>query len=546
MNPGILTSGYQSPALPRGLLGVPQPVPTINARLGRDADAQMYIDSVERADGQPLEDSVRTAINDFVVGCKVDGLWPSMRVSGIFLASRTLAGALVPLTGDPVTNINFIAADYVRRSGLIGNGSNKALASRLAGDADPRDDSHCSAFVTQADTTGAERTFIQGGDLFNRTGVNGVLTTRSRSRGATIATTNPSFGLVGVSRVRLENFVQRRSGVTSQHSNASASSPGSLPYAVFAQFENGNVFNATNGRLCFYSAGRSIDLTALDARVTALYNAIGRPSSDPIFSAVTNADARLWIDNVYNNGGTVSTTTANAVNDFCNAIDAAGIRDRLLRLNLFCGSNLAAALVPLYRGTSLGGTQFGNATDLNTNFVSADYSEATGILNATGTKFLSTGVTSSQLPSASGHVAWSFSNNSLQQTGFAWGVNHTATLRTFNFVNNALSQNVEVGSSAGGGAGIFNTSIYGRWLGSRTSTSLQSFYRNGAVAASDATARGATTGGTDQFLVFRSAGGSGSRFGLNYYGFGESMTAAQAAAFDAAIAAFLTAIGRPA
>jgi hypothetical protein len=36
------------------------------------------------------------------------------------------------------------------------------------------------------------------------------------------------------------------------------------------------------------------------------------------------------------------------VSKFCSAIASAGIRDRFYRLNLFCGSNLNAALVPLY------------------------------------------------------------------------------------------------------------------------------------------------------------------------------------------------------
>jgi hypothetical protein len=243
------------------------------------------------------------------------------------------------------------------------------------------------------------------------------------------------------------------------------------------------------------------------------------------------------------NGGSVSASTLAAVSEFSRRIDAAGIRDRFYRLNLFCGTGLSAALVPLYRGPSLTGTQLGNITDTNTNFASGDYSESTGLLNGTGTKFLSTGVTSSQLPASSGHVAWSFTNGSFSASGFAWGVSHTGTARTYSFINSASSQSVEIGSSAGNGFNI-TQSAYGRFLGSRTSTSLQTFYRNGASVATDTTARGATTGSTDQFLVFRSAGGSGSRFGMNYYGFGESMTAAQAASFDSAVSAFLTALGR--
>jgi hypothetical protein len=58
-------------------------------------------------------------------------------------------------------------------------------------------------------------------------------------------------------------------------------------------------------------------------------------------------DAASWAARVVANGGTVGTSLA-AVSKFCSAIASAGIRDHFYRLNLFCGSNLNAALVPLY------------------------------------------------------------------------------------------------------------------------------------------------------------------------------------------------------
>ena len=107
----------------------------------------------------------------------------------------------------------------------------------------------------------------------------------------------------------------------------------------------------------------------------------------------TNADAASWASRVATNGGTVSTTTLRAVNTFCNAINAAGIRDRFWRMNIFAGSGLSACLVPLYRGPSLTGTQYGNTTDTNLNFVSGDYSESGGLTsNAASSKALQTGV----------------------------------------------------------------------------------------------------------------------------------------------------------
>ena len=114
---------------------------------------------------------------------------------------------------------------------------------------------------------------------------------------------------------------------------------------------------------------------------------------------IWNADAADWIRRVQANDGAVSTATANAVTDFCNAIDAAGVRDRFYRLNLFCGTGLNACLVPLYRGPSLSGTQYGNATDTNSNFVSGDYSESSGLLGDGTSKGLQTGLLRSAISS---------------------------------------------------------------------------------------------------------------------------------------------------
>lgn len=110
-------------------------------------------------------------------------------------------------------------------------------------------------------------------------------------------------------------------------------------------------------------------------------------------SGVWNADAADWVRRVEANGGSVSTATVGAVTEFCNAIDAAGIRGKFFRLNVFCGTGLNACLVPLYRGQSLDGTQYGNATDTNNGpFVSGSFSEATGLTSNGTTQYLDTGL----------------------------------------------------------------------------------------------------------------------------------------------------------
>ena len=105
-------------------------------------------------------------------------------------------------------------------------------------------------------------------------------------------------------------------------------------------------------------------------------------------------EAAAWRAAVIANGGSVSRSTVNAVSKFCNAIVAAGIRSKFLRLNLVCGNNLAAARTPLYRGASSTGTQYGSSADTNIGpFTSADYSEATGLQGDSSSKALDCTIT---------------------------------------------------------------------------------------------------------------------------------------------------------
>jgi hypothetical protein len=119
-------------------------------------------------------------------------------------------------------------------------------------------------------------------------------------------------------------------------------------------------------------------------------------------------EAAAWKSAVVANGGSVSASTLKAVAAFCAAIDAAGIRDRFYRVNLFCGTGLSAALVPLYRGQSRTGTQYGNTTDTNNGpFVSGDYNETGSSAGLAGaaTKYLNTGVKANDLGQTDRHLS---------------------------------------------------------------------------------------------------------------------------------------------
>jgi hypothetical protein len=242
-----------------------------------DADASTYIEAVEAADTQALETGVRYAINDFVIGCKQDGIWSAIKASCILAGARTLAGALTPLAGTAPTNFNFVAGDYNRKTGLVGNGSTKYLNSNRNNNADPQDSKHVALYVSDK---GNDSTVLASAGWSNQLGETalGWVTTaystinefgwNSRSI-LTYAKANTS--LFGVSRSASANQVTRLHGV-----NVSSTETSQTPF-------NGNIFiyRASDGsflstaRLAFYSIGESLDLAKLDTRVTALITAIG-------------------------------------------------------------------------------------------------------------------------------------------------------------------------------------------------------------------------------------------------------------------------------
>jgi hypothetical protein len=245
-----------------------------------DTDASTYIEAVEVADAQALETATRYAINDFVIGCKQDGIWSAIKASCILSGARTTNGALVPLVGTAPTNFNFDLVgntDYNRKTGLLGNGGNKYLNSNRAANADPQNSHHMATYRTLASDTGALLGNIKSPswDILDTEG--GVLRTFSRSQTGTstgITGTNNITGFIGLSRSSSSTVLGRAKSQSSSLSTTSGT-PVSELITVFARNQDGipQAFNAS--RLAFYSIGESLDLALLDARVSALITAFG-------------------------------------------------------------------------------------------------------------------------------------------------------------------------------------------------------------------------------------------------------------------------------
>jgi hypothetical protein len=259
-------------------------------------------------------------------------------------------------------------------------------------------------------------------------------------------------------------------------------------------------------------------------------------------------EAVAWRDAVVDNGGSVSGATLAAVSDFCTAIDAAGIRDRFYRLNLFAGTGINAALVPLYRGPSRTGTQYGNATDTNNGpFVSGDYAEtgASGGLKGNGTsKYLDTGLPMNY-PATNGdrHLGIYKTLLATQTAASIAAVDSASPLTLYQLLR--LSTQIQY-FSGGNTTNAVQTDAVGHWLAMGTVN--KSLYLNGVEQVSNSTGSDTVNTATRSFYVFaRNDSGTTNIYSNERqaaYSIGSSMNATQAAGFYTAMQAFQTALGR--
>ena len=270
INPENNRIGVEAPGVE---LGQSLAVNLLTTPIVTDADALSYITAVELADGQALEDNVKTAINTFVVGLKTDGLWDAMKSSVIMAGARTLNGALVPLKGAAPTNVNFVSLDYDRKTGLVGDGQTKYLeTARLVND-DPQNDNHVAVYAT---TLGNQNFWGNPGVARHDATATVGRNRYSGGGGGQWPSSITNTGLIGLSRDN-QNTTSSRINQTTGSITQGAGVP---PAEALRFFRSGQGVYGTS-RFAFYSIGESLDLALLDARVTTLINTYANAIPDP-------------------------------------------------------------------------------------------------------------------------------------------------------------------------------------------------------------------------------------------------------------------------
>ena len=520
----------------------------LRPRQGGDPDALRYIAAVQTADGQPLEAGVRKAISDFVIGCKADGIWSALKASCILAGARTLAGALTPLVGAAPTNFNFVSGDYNRKTGLVGNGSSKYLATgRNLASSDSQNNHHAAVFPTELPTegtTGADDfgpllaarasgtavgsvQVVNNGPVFGTAGVSqNRIQVVSTETASTRALARAAGKLAALSRSASGSFVGRSDGASTTFSSTSVSLA-SAEWFVFARTVGGSGEKYTKSRLAFYSIGQSLDLALLDARVTALINAIGAalapnyadPDVNAYITAVELADGGLMLE----------PGVRDAINAFITGCKADGIWSALKASCILAGARtLAGALTPLV-----------GAAPTNNNFVSGDYNRKTGLVGDGTSKFLNSNRANNADPQNSQHLsvfchsvttagrpymgAGDVSNGSSR-----FGISTATSM--FNASRSAVSQG-QSGTSATGFCGLTR------------SVSANFVARNSG--ANQTLAQASQTPTSDSVFVFARNNGSGTAAAYTdarfaFYSIGESLNLAL---LDSRVTALYNAIG---
>lgn len=253
-----------------------------------------------------------------------------------------------------------------------------------------------------------------------------------------------------------------------------------------------------------------------------------------------DATASAWAAAVTANGGTYSAATLTAVTNFCVSAKAKGYFSKFNRINLFCGNQLAAALVPLV-------ATGGNSTDTNVNFLSGDYTEATGLTGNGTTKYLRTGlVPSVSLTLNSTHLAvYNRAANAGAGGGATIGASDANTFRILAPFSdgNLYSDQYDTGT---GRLSAAVAATYGLLTASRTASNAHAIYKGATSVASNATGGGALP--AVELMVFceNTSGTAGLfvAYPLGAYSIGTGLSPADVANYNTDMLAFQTALSR--
>jgi hypothetical protein len=362
-----------------------------------DADASAYITAVETADNESLEPEIREAITEFVVGCKIRGIWDSIKSCCLLCGARTQAGAIVPLKGNAPILTSFVG-DYNRENGLRRVSGTYNI--NRNNNADPQNNKHVAVYPTSIDygTSGSNNRAIIGSTT------NAGSTFISVSRDGMLLRCNTSISIVNFRPVFSNSLIGAAVLNSSQSQllynnninivNVETTTPINYPLTLW----EGPGLATSITRLAFYSVGESLNLKTLNEVVKNYINRI----KQIFYPSSIHPDITKWIQRHNQLASSpsayldLSSNTLNALNAFCNSIHSNNLRDKIYRLNLFMGPNLFSARIPFYLGPD-DNTFYGSRQESVFNFSEGLYNPEIGLIGNGTSSYIESGFPTSLL-----------------------------------------------------------------------------------------------------------------------------------------------------
>jgi len=273
-----------------------------------------------------------------------------------------------------------------------------------------------------------------------------------------------------------------------------------------------------------------------------------------------DAEVTDWVNRVTALGGSVSAGTRSAADAFMAAINAAGLRSKIYRLNLYAGTSTGTNMESIKEVLIKDKGGDGNGRDDVATLAGTEYSESTGIVisdNPSAKRAVKTGVVpSSHFDSVNDlHIAvYSRANLNETNNSFIGAVNSgEGASGIYMTLRITLASNQSYSLLMGDAASSFPIATDANTLGfyqcCRTSSTSCVLYKNGAVFASaTGTSNGSMPNTPSIYVHAEHDSVQGADLGtagtIAGYSIGKGMNATQALAFYNAWQDFQTALGR--
>jgi hypothetical protein len=441
----------------------------VRASTDPDPDAQAFFSRVTTAGGT-LSTTEQNAVNQLVIDLKANSLWTPMKA--IYpMVGASAAACAQNLRSSSFTG-TFTATGWTFAStGVSGNGTSAFMDTAYIQNNDTSvstDNFHQSFYINNGvlgDAIGGVYKPGEGESLILPSRYGTQLLMNSNNLSDIYITNTIKIGYFICSRYQVNTLDYYLNGINKlSTTNVPSTAKNTIPYYLGLLNSNGTPAFGNASRIALSTLGQGLTPTQASNFYTTVQKFNQSLNRQVGAQLVSDPDAQAYIDRVYNAGGSLTNTEANAVNQLVLDMKTAGIWDSMKAVYPMVGSSAAACAQNL-KSSSFTGT-----------FTSGWTFASTGATpNGSNAFFDTTLVPSTSLTLNSTHISmYSRTNSGSAMYDYNAGQNLEIVSKwtddLFYYSVNAVEISAGVQSSS---AGFFNVS--------RTASNSQKAYYNGAV-----------------------------------------------------------------